>query len=120
MRPIESPDEISYHMIEAAHAALKLQRGSILEPSTPAPKRQPAELSSQVSPPKDSSYNSGAAPLAAVATPMQMSASAPTKPQFEGLELRKAIASFVQKKGEGSEEGVALATISSHFLPTSG
>merc|ERR1712107_232321 len=121
MRPIESADEISYHMIEAAHAAMKLQRGNILEPSTPMPKRQPAELSSQVPPPKDSAYNSVPAPLAAVATPMQIpSAAVHTKPQLEGPELRKAIASFVQKCGEGSEEGVALATISSQFLPVSG
>jgi len=39
MRPVESADEVSYHIIEAAHAALRLQRGGARkdqEPATPA------------------------------------------------------------------------------------
>lgn len=118
MRPVQTADEISYHMIEAAHAALKLQGGRVIEPLTPAtpmPKRQPTELSSQVSPPKDAAYAAVAAPLASVPTP----ASAPAKRGLEGPELQKAIASFVQKRGEGSEEGVAIATICGQFLPAS-
>merc|ERR1712217_216801 len=38
MRVIGSADEISYHMIESAHAALKLQRG-VTDPATPPPKK---------------------------------------------------------------------------------
>merc|ERR1711879_609130 len=34
VRAVRSADEISYHMIECAHAMLKLQRGPI-EPTTP-------------------------------------------------------------------------------------
>merc|ERR1740120_104935 len=39
MRPVESADEVSYHVIEAAHAALKLQKkgaGKENEPVTPS------------------------------------------------------------------------------------
>merc|ERR1719356_2016333 len=119
MRLVQSADEISYHMIEAACAALKLQRGRF-EPSTPMPKRQPAELSSQVSPPKDSAYGAAAPPpTAAVASTPSMPAATSVKPQLGGAELRSAIASFVLKRGEGSEEGVSIATICGQFLPAS-
>jgi len=119
MRPVQAADEISYHMIEAAHAALKLQGGRVLEklpPATPLPKRQPTELSSQVSPPKDISYITAAAPLASVPA---TTAPAPAKQGLQGPELQKAIASFVQTRGAGSEEGVNIATICGQFLPAS-
>jgi len=120
MRPVQTADEISYHMIEASHAALKLQGGRVRElnpPATPMPKRQPAELSTQVSPPKDAAYTAAAAPLASA--PIMTAAPASVKQGLEGPELKKAIASFVQKRGDGSEEGVAIATICGQFLPAS-
>jgi len=43
MRPVESADEVSYHMIEAAHAMLKLTNPGgrkEKEPTTPAPKKK--------------------------------------------------------------------------------
>merc|ERR1719203_2680173 len=48
MRPVASADEVSYHMIEAAHAALRLQKGpqtakvgqaAAAEVATPAKKK---------------------------------------------------------------------------------
>merc|ERR1711933_679457 len=48
MRPLESADEVSYHMIEAAHAALNLQKNSAgrqTDPSTPASKKEHAVAS---------------------------------------------------------------------------
>merc|ERR1719277_797730 len=50
LRLVESADEVSYHMIEAAYAALRLQHGP-KEPATPAPKR--AAVETLVSPQKD-------------------------------------------------------------------
>lgn len=119
MRLVQSADEISYHMIEAATAALKLQRGK-LEPSTPMPKRQPTELSSQISPPKDSAHiaTAGSQSTVFTATP-STPAAATAKPKLEAAELRSAIAAFVLKRGDGSEEGVAIATICGQFLPAS-
>merc|ERR1719382_1368332 len=38
VRLVRSADEVSYHMIESAHAALKLQKGRP-EPFTPSPKK---------------------------------------------------------------------------------
>merc|ERR1719384_1606354 len=44
MRPVDSADEVSYHMIEVAHCALQLQRGKAkTEPETPAPKQNRAD-----------------------------------------------------------------------------
>jgi len=120
LRPVQAADEISYHMIEATHAALKLQGGRVLEPrppATPLPKRQPMELSSEVSPPKDAAYTTLAAPVASVPTVTPVPAAA--KQGLEGPELVKAITAFVQKRGDGSEEGVAIATICGQFLPAS-
>lgn len=42
LRLVESTDEVSYHVIEAAHAALKLQRKSS-DPKTPAAKKSAAD-----------------------------------------------------------------------------
>ena len=112
MRPVQTADDISYHMIEAVHAALKLEEGRVIEPLTPAtpiPKRQPTDSSSQVSPPKDAAYAGVAAPLASVQTPVRALA----KRGLEGLELPTAIVSFVQNCG--AEEGVAFATICGEF-----
>merc|ERR1712227_206946 len=38
IRKVQSADEISYHMIETAHAASKIKRG-FREPATPSPKK---------------------------------------------------------------------------------
>merc|ERR1712050_609447 len=43
LRVVRSADEISYHLIECAHAATKLRKmQSIAEPSTPSPKKHVA------------------------------------------------------------------------------
>merc|ERR1719401_2640419 len=81
MRLVQSADEISYHMIEAACAALKLQRGR-LEPSTPMPKHQPAEVASQVSPPKHYAHGAAAPLQTAVFAPTpSIPTATPVKPQ---------------------------------------
>merc|ERR1719401_1196383 len=77
MRLVQSADEISYHMIEAACAALKLQRGR-LEPSTPMPKRPPAELISQASPPKHAADGATVPSQAPVFAPTPSSTAATT------------------------------------------
>jgi len=98
---VKSADEVSYHMIEAAYAALKLQKGHA-EPTTPAPKKALAEAT--LSPQK---LEIAAAP-AAVET-----AQAPKGP-LGGSALRKAVLKCLQKEAEGRPEGVSAAAVCGH------
>jgi len=106
---VESADEISYHMVEAAHASLRLRKGAaIADPTTPSPKKlMPA--AEETSPPKV------AGPAAA------LEAAAPTaapRERLSGSALKKAVFKFVQAEGEGKPEGVAFTAVCSHVDPT--
>lgn len=96
VQALEAADEISFHAIEAAHAALRLQ-GHGGTPAAASPEK-PAPV------PPDAK----AAPLE---PPM------PRKAQLEGAGLRGAILSFVQSEGSGKPEGVALDSICAHAEP---
>jgi len=119
VRLIQSPDEVSYHMIESAHAALKLQKVN-LEPTTPSPKKpavatvaEPADISMEITPPKDVATPTAAAvPAPTMAAPVP--AAAPAKAaRLEGGALSTAIMDFL--KGESREEGVGLAVVCSNL-----
>merc|ERR1712039_199191 len=89
IRRVKSADEISYHMIETAHAALKLQRG-IREPATPSPKKV------------------SSAPL--METPVEpmkalSAVSAPTvQAKLSGEALRSAILTMLKNEAESHPE----------------
>jgi len=115
MTIVQSADEISYHMIEAAHAAVKLQQTS-KDPSTPAAKRpvaSPMTAGSQgpsfspdvaMSPAKEVKETANIAPV-----PMSF---ASAKVKLAGDELRNAIIEFLRKEGPVSgESGVGLAQV---------
>jgi hypothetical protein len=115
MSLVQSADEISYHMIEAAHAAVKLQQTS-KDPSTPAAKRpvaSPMTGGSQgpswspdvaMSPAKEIKETVNVAPV-----PMSFTAS---KVKLAGEELKNAIVEFLRKEGPASGEiGVGLAQV---------
>jgi len=106
MSLVQSADEVSYHMIEAAYAALKLEKGK-LEPTTPAPKK-PVEAG--LSPPKVE----GAAALAVAQAP----AAEPVKERLSGSGLRKAVLRLLKKESEGRDEGVSLAEVCKLVEPT--
>lgn len=111
---VRSADEISYHAIESAHAALKLQKGQ-KEISTPSPKKAPAPASGEdvhmdttITPPKEEPAL-GAVPAVAA------------KAGGEGLEgeaLRAAVVAYIQ--GSGKEEGVHESAVCSHFGQSTG
>lgn len=84
VRAVKSGDEVSYHLIESAHSALKLQRARA-DPSTPSPKK-PAE--------------------AVASGQLEMSALKTTK--LEGQGLRDAILEVLQKEGNLRPEGVSF------------
>jgi len=110
VRPVRSADEVSYHMIEVAHAALKSQcrDGTTIsttiptEPATPAPRvqRQSEEVTAKelVTPPKMQALNE--APMPKLPEPEP-------QPALEGAMLRDAVLKVVQK--EGGDTGFTAA-----------
>uniref|UniRef100_A0A7S4W692 Replication protein A C-terminal domain-containing protein n=1 Tax=Alexandrium monilatum TaxID=311494 RepID=A0A7S4W692_9DINO len=104
---VQSADEVSFHMIEAAYAAMKLQKVRP-DPITPSPKKlsdAPAELSPQK-----------AEKPAAAAEPS--ACAAPVKEQLSGSALRKELLRFIQKEGDGKPEGVSFPAVCNHVSST--
>merc|ERR1711865_39229 len=115
MTLVQSADEISYHMIEAAHAAVKLQQ-TTKDPATPAAKRpvaSPMTVGSQgpswspdvaMSPAKEVKETVNVVPV-----PMSFTAA---KVKLAGDELKNAIIEILRKDGPASgESGVGLAQV---------
>jgi replication factor A2 len=100
---VESADEVCYHMLEVAHAALKLRQCEQKVSNTPESK----QTSRLVEAP--STLDAATLPWA---TPMKGEAPQPggAAPP-EGNALKEAVKDFVQREGAGREEGVALAEI---------
>lgn len=110
IRVVTESDEISYHAIEAAHAALKLLKvhQRALEPTTPNPKAQSAApgQGDNVSPPK--------APLEAGAA----ASGEPAGKPLSGVGLKGAIQHFLQRSAESSPEGAHFGKVADHVFPT--
>jgi len=115
MTIVQSPDEISYHMIEAAHAAVKLQQ-TIKDPATPAAKRpvaSPQTAGSQgptwspdvaMSPPKEVKESINVVPV-----PLSFASG---KVKLQGEELKNAVIELLRKEGPATGElGVELAKV---------
>ena len=105
MRLVESMDEVSYHMIESAHAALKLQHcSSDTTPMSPKNKLQCAE--SNVDVPMASSH--------------KVTAESSSKfIRLEGSALSDAIVAFLRQEADQHPEGSALNDIFEHMSSTS-
>jgi len=114
---VQSADEVSYHMIEAAFAALKLEKG-VSEPVTPAPKRPASTEAAGISPQKLEAVAAAPAAAEAVKPLAAPAAAAAPKEPLSGSGLRKAILKFLQKEGEGRAEGVSLAAVCGHVDAT--
>jgi hypothetical protein len=118
LKPVKSADDVSFHAIEVAHAALKLLKGKgssrvePITPSKPVAASNPTSATWEISPPKlpepkASAMETMSTTTAPVATP----ARAPLK----GAELKQAIVDFVRKEGEGKAAGAAMAAIRKEF-----
>jgi replication factor A2 len=94
LRPVTTADEVSYHMIEVAHAALMMKRGGsrapVSSPASAVPQPQAAIMQAPVVP-----APAAAAPPAAVAQ----------------ANLRDAVLAVLRSEGESRPEGVPRATI---------
>lgn len=110
--PIESSDEISFHMIESAHAALKLQKGKA-ELATPSPKKstnlQPMTTPSHATVPMDFTDAKTNSPAPSVTA-------AVVKPALSGDQLKQAVLSFL-KASTANENGLSYTEIGNEFAP---
>jgi len=110
MRLVSSPDEVSHHMIEAAHAALKLKK-NMLVPATPMPQKRGADTTPEkISEP----IMQTTMPTRPVQSQLLEAAPAPAEvPQkkLEGPALQAAVLAYIQREGEGKQEGVGLAAV---------
>mmetsp|Transcript_34389 Transcript_34389/g.98262 ORF Transcript_34389/g.98262 Transcript_34389/m.98262 type:complete len:294 (+) Transcript_34389:87-968(+) len=111
MHLVKSADEVSFHAVEAAHAALRLLRGRS-EPTTPAPQKGRAAVGSGTAPmdlsPVKTERSAAESPAAAAAP------DAASKPASSGKDLKKAIFSFLKKEGEDRAEGLAFGAVCEH------
>jgi len=99
-RLVNSPDEISYHMIEAVHAALRLQRGDV-EPEKQHPKMD-IDMVAGMQP----------KPLPTAAAKV-----APASQASKVVDMQSAVVACLQKEAEGKPEGVPLATVCAKLAP---
>jgi len=120
--PLETADAISYHMIEAAHAAVKLLRANgrkVTEPTTPDKRMAKADASESMlakRPHGDSSEIQTPHKVAhqepqvftAPHNVVDMTVSAPQ-------DLRARILDVLRREGEGKEQGVHLDTLVQHL-----
>lgn len=127
MQLVRSADEVSYHLIESAHAALKLKKGLPVAAMalTPEPKKtQPGAMTAanegaapmDISPPKEPEPSAQGALLSA--PPMAVAAPAAVAPATAlkgGVGLKDALKEAVQKGGEGKEEGMSLDELTGLF-----
>jgi replication factor A2 len=109
LRSVGSADEVSYHMIEVAHAALKLKCGggsASLTLSTPVKQTKPVAATDGPTPAKENQdvvMPASSAPASTMATSVE----AP----LGGGALRSAILAVFRKEGEDKPEGVSVNTI---------
>lgn len=103
LRSVASADEVSYHMIEVAHAALMMKRGGAQAPLAPTTNllSQPIVAASQPM--------AAPAPAAAPASaPAQLPAASPAAATQD---LRTAVLTVLRSEGEKRPEGVPRAVI---------
>jgi len=101
MRAVESADEVSYHMIEATHAALTVGR----DPATPASKAQIESLT----PAKSVTADVSMAPAPA--------GTAAPKVAPEGPALREALLGLLKGYGEEKPQGESIDVVCERVAP---
>lgn len=110
-----SADEVSYHMIEVAYAALKLQKGGS---KAPAALSTPAKQLTASATPGDSLSPPKAVQASPEAMEIEKPVPAATSQPLKGAALKDALIEFVRKEGEGKDEGLAVGSIVDHFKVT--
>lgn len=116
LKPVNSADEVSFHWIEVAHAALKLTKGVRTDPITPSRPVASKSLEKpgdwQITPPKEIMPKADEPmPQASVSAPAASMASGPLK----GAALKSAIIEFIRVEMDGKPAGVSLQSICRKF-----
>jgi hypothetical protein len=113
VRAVRTADEISYHMIECAHAMLKLQRRNV-EPTTPEKKQvSVSDAAMKISPPKMADVTVGSTPMPAVEVAI------PAAKTLTGQALSEALLNFLKQEGETTPEGTSLEQVCARFASSS-
>jgi len=103
IRPVRTADEVSYHMIEVVHTAMKLQRCTSTaqpkSPKTPEPKQL-------------ESLSNGAIPASST-----LELQTPVKTVLEGAALRTAVLDYLKTEGDGKPEGLEFDAVCTRFQP---
>lgn len=114
--PLKSADEVSYHMIEVAHAALRLQRGEPKDlPILATPENPLAAPGASLA---TSAYTPQKVLAPATVTAPQPTPAPPTAggAVLCGAALREAIMAFLTKQGEANGDiGVSRSDVNGHF-----
>merc|ERR1719162_2585895 len=115
LHPVASANEVSYHMIEVAHASLKLRQvANGVTAATPTSfttpsksKASPAQDLAELSPPKEVAPEVVSQPLPALATPAAKPAAA-----AKSLEsMKHTVADFLRREAEGREAGLHIDAV---------
>jgi len=115
VRAIESADEVSYHMIETAHAALKLKTAAAIGGSTMLTESAGQLLQ------QDQKVNVVKKQTEESSLKKDLEHNENQTPNISGLpagpdaNLRGQLLSFIQKEGEGVEQGVHISKITGQF-----
>jgi len=113
---VDSPDQVSYHMIESVHAMLKLTRKT--EPMTPAPKRPVATPQTLTRPPIPTSMA-----VDSLSPQKEMKIDVPlpvvSGGKLTGDALRSSLLAYLREQGSSHPEGIKLEVVSKSLEPTS-
>jgi len=119
VRPVRTADEVSYHLIECAHAALKLQRGPSALPVQTTPVKVQASpgadlQASALTPPK------APEPAAARVPELAPVPATATAQSLSGAALRGAMMEFLAKQAEANGEmGCSRSEVCAKFKTSS-
>jgi len=116
LRLISTPDEISYHFIEAAHTALRLRKGGVAVPAKLA-------VSQTNSAPMDIDTNTppGIGNTTFATTPDskgKVETASPPK-VLQGKRLQEEIQSYLERVGASRPEGLGMEEVAGHFKASS-
>mmetsp|Transcript_75495 Transcript_75495/g.196831 ORF Transcript_75495/g.196831 Transcript_75495/m.196831 type:complete len:287 (+) Transcript_75495:104-964(+) len=125
IRPVKTADEVSYHTIEAAHAALKLQRGpaAAAAPAQATPVKAQAPPGTELqapalTPPKEPV--AAGVPAAGLLSAAAASPPATVAHVLSGASLRAAMMEFLTKTAESNGDvGCSRSDVCVHFKTSS-
>jgi len=110
LHPVSSANEISYHLIEAAHAGLRLQKAVALVPLTTPTK--PNEILSNPGIAENTPPKEAASELSAQQTPEAAPVlTVPVSKAPDSSTLKRAVHEFLRREAEGTAAGLHIDAV---------